>query len=120
MGGNYVIGRIIKKQKLAYRFIKSIIVNFVNQNSNIVKEKKLEELLLDEIKNMPIKVNKENTKIFIQEKENLSYEIEIINDSLQKEYEKYKKGVVYKGIFTGKTNILIEEAKVREGIRTGK
>ena len=36
-----------------------------NQNSNIVKEKKLEELLSDKIKDIPVKVDTESTKISI-------------------------------------------------------
>ena len=86
-----------------------------NQNSNIVKEKKLEELLLDEIKNIPVKVDTESTKISIQEKKNLSCELESIKNNLQKQYEKYKKKELSKEVYLQeKQNLLRKKQEVEQ------
>lgn len=92
----------------------------LNQSSNIVKEKKLKELLLDEVKNIPIKLNKENTKFLVPEKENLLYELESINSSLQKEYEKYKKKELSKEIYLqGKQKLLLKKQKLENELEQG-
>ena len=87
----------------------------VNQNSNIVKEEKLEELLLDKIKNIPVKVDTESTKISIQEKKNLSCELESIKNNLQKQYEKYKKKELSKEVYLQeKQNLLLKKQEIEQ------
>lgn len=87
----------------------------VNQNSNIVKEEKLEELLLDKIKNIPVKVDTESTKISIQEKKNLSCELESIKNNLQKQYEKYKKKELSKEVYLQeKQNLLRKKQEIEQ------
>lgn len=86
-----------------------------NQNSNIVKEEKLEELLLDKIKNIPVKVDTESTKISIQEKKNLSCELESIKNNLQKQYEKYKKKELSKEVYLQeKQNLLRKKQEIEQ------
>ena len=87
----------------------------VNQNSNIVKEEKLEELLLDKIKNIPVKVDTESTKISIQEKKNLSCELDSIKNNLQKQYEKYKKNELSKEVYLQeKQNLLQKKQEIEQ------
>lgn len=86
-----------------------------NQNSNIVKEKKLEELLLDNIKDIPVKVDTESTKISIQEKKNLSCELDSIKNNLQKQYEKYKKNELSKEVYLQeKQNLLQKKQEIEQ------
>lgn len=86
-----------------------------NQNSNIVKEKKLEELLFDNIKNKPVKVDTESTKISILEKKNLSCELGIIKNNLQKQYEKYKKNELSKEIYLQeKQKLLLKKQEIEQ------
>jgi putative conjugative transposon site-specific recombinase len=88
-----------------------------NQNSNIIKEKKLEELLLDKIKNMPIKVDKGTTKLPVRGKNNHSYELESINSSLQKEYEKYKRKEILKEVYLQeKQKLLLKKQELEQGL----
>jgi len=86
-----------------------------NQNSNIVKEKKLEGLLSDKIKNIPVKADIESTKISIQEKKKLSCELDNINITLQKQYEKYKKKELLKEVYLQeKQNLLLKKQEIEQ------
>lgn len=84
-----------------------------NQKSNIVKEKKLEELFLDKIKNIPVKVDRESVKTSISERDNISCELIDINLTLQKQYEKYKKKELQKEKYLEeKQKLLLKKQKL--------
>jgi hypothetical protein len=64
---------------------------------------------------MPIKVDKETTKLPVRGKNNYSHELESINSSLQKEYEKYKRKEILKEVYLQeKQKLLLKKQELEQ------
>ena len=80
-----------------------------NRRSNNIREQKLEEVLLDELKNIPARATAENTVIIKEATKNYAKDIDDINHRLQKEYERYKKKELSKEIYLQEKQRLLQK-----------
>lgn len=78
-----------------------------NRRSNNIKEQKLEEVLLDKLKNIPARATTENIAIITKVNKNYAKDIDDINHRLQKEYERYKKKELSKEAYLQKKQKLL-------------
>ena len=86
-----------------------------NKRSNNIKEQTLEEAVLKRLKNAPALTSKENPALDTKVNQNYIKEIEDINSSLQKEYEKYKKKELSKEEYLQeKQNLLLKKQKLEQ------
>ena len=86
-----------------------------NKRSNNIKEQTLEEAVLKRLKNATALTSKENPALDTKVNQNYIKEIEDINSSLQKEYEKYKKKELSKEEYLQeKQNLLLKKQKLEQ------
>ena len=112
----YYRGESYQLKKGVYRY-KSYYCLYCKENkrSNNIKEQTLEEAVLKRLKNAPALTSKENPALDTKVNQNYIKEIEDINSSLQKEYEKYKKKELSKEEYLQeKQNLLLKKQKLEQ------
>ena len=104
-------------------FYKSYYCTYCKQNKryNNVKEKAVEDVLLTELKNIPVLINEEKGENDIFTKQNYIEELENINRSLQMEYERYKKKELSKEAYLQeKEKLLIRKQEIEKAFKKDK